>query len=64
MSQSALKDNVHVMIVHKVPPHLAKHEFEGKLEALLDEVALLPVVQKNVLKLEMVCILVAQCCTS
>ncbi|KAJ7846899.1 hypothetical protein B0H14DRAFT_3131087 [Mycena olivaceomarginata] len=54
MSQSARKDNVHVMIVHKVPPHLTKHEFERKLEALLDEVALLLVVQKNVLKVEMI----------
>jgi hypothetical protein len=51
------------MIVHKVPPHLTKHEFEGKLEALLDEVVLLPVVQKNVLKVEMVCILVTKCST-
>ncbi|KAJ7289829.1 hypothetical protein C8J57DRAFT_1278491 [Mycena rebaudengoi] len=53
MSQSARKDNVHVMIMHKIPPHIARHEFEGKLEALIDEVALLPVVKKNVHKVEM-----------
>lgn len=46
------------MIIHKIPPHLSKHEFEAKLEALIDEVLQLPLVQKNVLKVEVVRILI------
>ncbi|KAJ7121556.1 hypothetical protein C8R44DRAFT_876945 [Mycena epipterygia] len=54
MSFSARKDLFHAMIIHKMPPHLSKHEFETKLEALIDEVLQLPLVQKNVLKVEMI----------
>ncbi|KAJ7265240.1 hypothetical protein C8J57DRAFT_1511799 [Mycena rebaudengoi] len=48
MSQSARKDNVHVMIMHKIPRTLRGMSSRGKLEALIDEVALLPVVKKNI----------------
>jgi hypothetical protein len=41
-------------IVHKIPPHLAKDEFERKLEALVDEALPLPIVQKNLVKVEMI----------
>ncbi|KAF7342585.1 hypothetical protein MSAN_02015200 [Mycena sanguinolenta] len=40
-------------IVHKVPPHLLKTDFEGKVEALLDKALLLPIVKKNLVKCEM-----------
>jgi len=42
------------MAMHKIPPHLSKTEFEPKLEALLDEALQLPLVQKNLLKVEMI----------
>jgi hypothetical protein len=42
------------MAMHKIPPHLSKTEFETKLEALLDEALQLPLVQQNLLKLELV----------
>jgi hypothetical protein len=41
------------LVIHKAPPHLTKKEFEAKLEGIIDEVALPPVVQK-LLKLEIV----------
>ncbi|KAJ7910311.1 hypothetical protein B0H13DRAFT_1876846 [Mycena leptocephala] len=59
MSPSARKDGFHVMGMHKIPPHLSKDEFETKLEALIDEAVKLPLVQRNLLKVEMVrCILI------
>jgi hypothetical protein len=54
MSSSAHKDHLHFMAMHKIPPHLSKTEFETKLEALFDETLQLPLVQKNLLKVEMV----------
>jgi hypothetical protein len=54
MSPSACKDIWQVLFIHKVAPHLSKKEFEAKLEGIIDEVALLPVIQKNLLKIEMV----------
>ncbi|KAJ6459993.1 hypothetical protein C8R45DRAFT_1109355 [Mycena sanguinolenta] len=41
-------------IVNKVPPHLSKTEFEAKVEALVDKALLLPIVQKNLVKFEMI----------
>jgi hypothetical protein len=44
-----------ILFIHKVAPHLWKKEFEAKLEGIIDEVALLLVIQKNLLEIEMVC---------
>ncbi|KAJ7896582.1 hypothetical protein B0H13DRAFT_1885087 [Mycena leptocephala] len=52
MSSSAPKDHFHFMVMHKIPPHLSKTEFETKFEALADEALQLPLVQTNLLKLE------------
>jgi hypothetical protein len=54
MPSSAPKDHFHFMVMHKIPPHLSKTEFETKLEALIDEALQLPSIQKNLLKIEMV----------
>ncbi|KAJ7925451.1 hypothetical protein B0H13DRAFT_2314461 [Mycena leptocephala] len=54
MSPSARKDGFHVMGMHKIPPHLSKDEFETKLEALIDEAVKLPLVQRNLLKVEVI----------
>ncbi|KAJ6459992.1 hypothetical protein C8R45DRAFT_1030240 [Mycena sanguinolenta] len=43
----------HAWIVHNEPPHFSKAEFEAKLEALVDQAVLLPIVQKNLVKFEM-----------
>jgi hypothetical protein len=48
------KDRFHAFGIHKAPPGLSKKDFEAKLEALLDHLLALPLVQRNVLKLEMV----------
>ncbi|KAJ7847388.1 hypothetical protein B0H13DRAFT_1907318 [Mycena leptocephala] len=45
--------NEWVLFIHKVAPHLAKKEFEAKLERMIDELAQLPVIQKSLLKIEM-----------
>ncbi|KAJ7896571.1 hypothetical protein B0H13DRAFT_1885076 [Mycena leptocephala] len=52
MLSSAPKDHFHFMVMHKIPPHLSKTEFEIKVEALADEALQLPLVQTNLLKLE------------
>ncbi|KAJ7896581.1 hypothetical protein B0H13DRAFT_1885086 [Mycena leptocephala] len=52
MSSSAPKDHFHFMVMHKIPSHLSKTEFETKVEALADEALQLPLVQTNLLKLE------------
>ncbi|KAF8209070.1 hypothetical protein K438DRAFT_2012390 [Mycena galopus ATCC 62051] len=44
----------HVFIVHKIPSHSSKDEFEAKVEALVDEALLLPVVKNNLVKCEMI----------
>ena len=44
----------HVMFIHKVPPGLSKDEFELQLESLVDGVVQLPVVKKNLVKLDLV----------
>ncbi|KAJ7896585.1 hypothetical protein B0H13DRAFT_2338318 [Mycena leptocephala] len=54
MPSSAPKDHFHFMVMHKIPPHLSKTEFETKLEALIDEALQLPSIQKNLLKIEMI----------
>ncbi|KAF7359680.1 hypothetical protein MVEN_00692300 [Mycena venus] len=54
MSSSTRKDHFHVMVMHKIPPHLSKNEFETKLEALIDNALQLPLVQKNLFKVEMI----------
>ncbi|KAJ6578065.1 hypothetical protein B0H19DRAFT_1253350 [Mycena capillaripes] len=54
MSLPARKDAFRAMIMHKVPPHLSPKEFEAKMEALIDEAVLLPPVQKNLLKVEII----------
>ncbi|KAJ7909007.1 hypothetical protein B0H13DRAFT_2330856 [Mycena leptocephala] len=53
MPSSALKDHFHFMVMHKIPPHISKTEFETKLEALIDEALQIPSIQKNLLKIEM-----------
>ncbi|KAJ7452277.1 hypothetical protein FB451DRAFT_1565981 [Mycena latifolia] len=54
MSSSARQDRFHAMIIHKIPPHLSKHEFEAKLEGLIDETLQLPLVQNNLLKVQVI----------
>ncbi|KAJ7676534.1 hypothetical protein DFH06DRAFT_1428042, partial [Mycena polygramma] len=53
MSASAPKDRFRAVAIHSVPPQLSKPVFEGKLEAIINDVAKLPLIQKNLLKLEM-----------
>ncbi|KAF7354238.1 hypothetical protein MVEN_01111600 [Mycena venus] len=52
MSSSARKDLFEVIAIHRVPAHLPKEEFEGKLEALIDQLLLLPIFKQNILKLQ------------
>ncbi|KAF7350047.1 hypothetical protein MVEN_01306400 [Mycena venus] len=40
--------------IHKAPPNLSREEFEAKAGAVADAIVALPVVQKNLLKLEMI----------
>jgi hypothetical protein len=40
--------------IHKAPPNLSREEFEAKAGAIVDAIVALPVVQKNLLKLEIV----------
>ncbi|KAK6978244.1 hypothetical protein R3P38DRAFT_500566 [Favolaschia claudopus] len=40
--------------MHKVPDSMSTDDFERKLEALIDEMVILPVVQENLFKLEMI----------
>ncbi|KAJ6574329.1 hypothetical protein B0H19DRAFT_1254039 [Mycena capillaripes] len=40
--------------IHKAPPNLSREEFEAKAGALGDAIVALPVVQKNLLKLEII----------
>ncbi|KAJ6562218.1 hypothetical protein B0H19DRAFT_1233922, partial [Mycena capillaripes] len=54
MPPSARKDRFYVIIIHKVPQHLSKKEFEDKVEAIVDAAVLVPLVQKNLLKVEMI----------
>ncbi|KAF7340344.1 hypothetical protein MVEN_01953600 [Mycena venus] len=54
MSSSIRKDRFHVMVMHKIPPDFSKNEFETKLEALIDKAVQLPLVQKNLLKIDMI----------
>ncbi|KAJ7896567.1 hypothetical protein B0H13DRAFT_1885072 [Mycena leptocephala] len=54
MSSSTPKNHFHFMVMHKIPSHLSKTEFETKLEALLDEALQLPLVQTNLLKVEII----------
>jgi hypothetical protein len=42
------------MIIHKIPPGISKEEFESKFEPLVDEAVQLPVVKKNLTKVELV----------
>ncbi|KAJ7843784.1 hypothetical protein B0H14DRAFT_2778229 [Mycena olivaceomarginata] len=54
MSHSARKDVFHAMIIHKIPPGISKEEFESKFEPLVDEAVQLPVVKKNLTKVELI----------
>ncbi|KAF7342588.1 hypothetical protein MSAN_02015500 [Mycena sanguinolenta] len=54
ISSSAQNNMFHAWIIHKAPHHLSKADFEAKMEALVDRAALLPIVQKNLVKLEMI----------
>ncbi|KAJ7809706.1 hypothetical protein B0H14DRAFT_2607866 [Mycena olivaceomarginata] len=40
--------------IHKAPPDLSREEFEAKAGAIVDAIVALPVVQKNLLKLEII----------
>ncbi|KAF7324426.1 hypothetical protein MVEN_02643200 [Mycena venus] len=42
------------MGIHKAPPNLSREELEAKAGAVADAIVALPVVQKNLLKLEMI----------
>ncbi|KAJ7742941.1 hypothetical protein DFH07DRAFT_1063617 [Mycena maculata] len=52
MSTSARKDRCFAMGIHKVPAHLSKEEFERQIQALVDALVAVPVVQANLLKVE------------
>ncbi|KAJ7230348.1 hypothetical protein GGX14DRAFT_582910 [Mycena pura] len=54
MSSTAPKNMFHVMFIHKVPPGLSKDEFEFQLESLVDGMVQLPVVKKNLVKLDLI----------
>ncbi|KAJ7880433.1 hypothetical protein B0H13DRAFT_1891833 [Mycena leptocephala] len=53
MPPAVRKDYFHTFGIHKAQPCLSKKDFEAKLEALVDHLLALPLVQWNVLKLEM-----------
>ncbi|KAJ6493903.1 hypothetical protein C8R47DRAFT_1267200 [Mycena vitilis] len=53
MSATAPNDRFRAVAIHSVPPQLSKPAFERKLEAIINDVAKLPLIQKNLLKLEM-----------
>ncbi|KAJ7776320.1 hypothetical protein B0H16DRAFT_1506346 [Mycena metata] len=52
MSASAPKDTFTTIGIHRVPSHLSKKDFDSKIEAWVDDLVKLPVVQKNALKVE------------
>ncbi|KAJ7366929.1 hypothetical protein DFH08DRAFT_929643 [Mycena albidolilacea] len=51
---SVPKDRFHIMGIYMVPPQLPKKASEDKIAALIDELLLLPVVEGNALKVEMI----------
>ncbi|KAJ7164276.1 hypothetical protein C8R46DRAFT_1099173 [Mycena filopes] len=53
MPASTSKDRFHAIGIYKVPPHLSKEEFEHQVETLADKLLLLPSVQRNLVKYEM-----------
>ncbi|KAJ7856896.1 hypothetical protein B0H13DRAFT_2357165 [Mycena leptocephala] len=53
MPPAVRKDRFHAFGIHKAPPGLSTKDFEAKLEALVDHLLALPLVQRSVLKLEM-----------
>ncbi|KAJ7776248.1 hypothetical protein B0H16DRAFT_1506041 [Mycena metata] len=53
MPASTQKDRFRAIATHKVPPHLSKEKFEGKVEALVDDVVALLSAQRHLLKLEL-----------
>ncbi|KAK6981094.1 hypothetical protein R3P38DRAFT_2808378 [Favolaschia claudopus] len=54
MPSSLSQDVCHALFMHKVPDSMSTDDFERKLEALIDEIVILPVVQENLVKLEMI----------
>jgi hypothetical protein len=54
MPPAAGKDRFHAFGIHKVPPGLSEKDFEAKLEAVVDRLLVLPLLQRNMPKLEMV----------
>ncbi|KAF7342584.1 hypothetical protein MSAN_02015100 [Mycena sanguinolenta] len=54
MSSSVHKDTFNVIMMHKLPPHLSMDEWVAKRESLVNEALSLPVVQKNLVKCEII----------
>ncbi|KAJ7738326.1 hypothetical protein B0H16DRAFT_1465778 [Mycena metata] len=50
---SQRKDRFQFIAIHRKPPGLSIREFETKVESFMDDLAALPIVQKNILKFEM-----------
>ncbi|KAJ7288872.1 hypothetical protein C8J57DRAFT_1281464 [Mycena rebaudengoi] len=53
MSSSVRKDHFHGVSIHKIPSGHSKKEFEARLDRFLDDFICLPIVQRTVLKVEM-----------
>ncbi|KAK6987665.1 hypothetical protein R3P38DRAFT_3332491 [Favolaschia claudopus] len=54
MSGRTSQSLFHALFMHKVPDSMSTDDFERKLEGLIDELVTLPVVQQNLVKLNMI----------
>jgi hypothetical protein len=54
MSPSARKDVFQAVGIRPVRPNLSKEEFYAKIEVFVEDALLLPIVQKNLLKIQVV----------
>jgi hypothetical protein len=61
MSASVQKNRFTFIGIHKVPSNLSKKDFDAKMDALVNLLVALPVVQKNFLTLNLVRAVIPTC---
>ncbi|KAK7022203.1 hypothetical protein R3P38DRAFT_3538886 [Favolaschia claudopus] len=54
MSLTQTKDGSHAIFLYKTPPALSLDQFERLIDGLMDQVVVLPVIQENLNKLDMI----------